>query len=242
MEAAFETVLVDIDTLIPHGDNYNEGDVGAIMTAIAIDGWHGAVLAQAPSKRRKRPRIYAGEHRWLALKMLQADGYTYPDGTHRTYEELLADPKILVPPAGQCPVQLLSLADLQAARKLAADNRASSLARPDELRLAQLLRTLDAEDGLLGSLYEGDDLEDMLKSLDAGFGQGNMASARTPADRLDDYLGSTIRSLILPLPAAEYERLVDALDKVQHARDLESHSATVVAVIQEAADALVAQQ
>src|SRR4051812_13024879 len=104
-EFSYETTLIDIDSLVPNADNPNHGDVGAIATAIAVDGWHGVVLAEAPTSRRKRPRIFAGEHRWRALSFLNTDGIVLDD-VELTYDELLAR-DVMLPPKGKVPAQLL---------------------------------------------------------------------------------------------------------------------------------------
>jgi hypothetical protein len=162
--ADFETVLWPIDELLANDKNPNQGDVGAVMTAIAVDGWHGSVLCQAPTAKRKRPKIFAGEHRWRALTALQTDGMTWPDGSRETYEQLAR--KVSLPLAGQVPVQLHDISDRVALRKLLADNRASALSTVDERELAELLRSLAADDGLLGSLFDKDDLDEILRSLE----------------------------------------------------------------------------
>lgn len=237
-EHSFGVDLVDLDSLIPHDENPNRGDVLAIAQMIAVDGWHGQVMVQAPKGRRKRPRIFAGEHRWRALTLLNEEGIDLPDRGHVSYADLLADKKILVPPAGKVPAQVLPLEDLIALRKLAGDNRAATLASPDEVVLAALLQRLDAEDSILGSGYTGDDLGDMLRGLDAGPSErGNIAEARTPADRAADYAASTVRALILPFASGEYDRVVAALDKLGKAREVDSHSAIIAALVLEAAEA-----
>jgi len=165
------TELWPIDDLQPHPDNPNEGDVGAIMTMIATDGWHGSVLCQAPKGRRKRPRIVAGHTRWAALRALQDDGLTIDLGDGERlwpYAELAG--RVELPPAGQVPVELRSLSDLVAARKLVSDNQASRLATTDEAALAAVLQRLREEDRLLGTGFDDDDLSDLvgrLRDLDA---------------------------------------------------------------------------
>lgn len=161
-EHAYETVLLDIDGLVPNDRNVNSGDVGAIATAIAVDGFHGQVVAQ---KQRGKPKIIAGEHRWRALAALQADGIVL-DGEHKSYEQLLATKGLLLPPAGKVPVQVLSVDDVRAVRKMIADNRASSLAVIDDSGLASLLQELASDDALLGSLFDGDDIDDLLHQIE----------------------------------------------------------------------------
>ncbi len=60
--------LVDLDELMPHPQNPNQGEPDAISAAIDEIGFYGAVLAQLPRGRRKRLRILAGEHRWRGAR------------------------------------------------------------------------------------------------------------------------------------------------------------------------------
>lgn len=55
--------LVGLDTITPHPDNPNEGDVGAIADSIEAIGFYGAVVVQESTGR-----ILIGEHRWAAAR------------------------------------------------------------------------------------------------------------------------------------------------------------------------------
>lgn len=52
---------VPVDSVVPHPDNVNEGDVGAIVESLDALGFFGAVLVQKSTRR-----IISGEHRWKA--------------------------------------------------------------------------------------------------------------------------------------------------------------------------------
>lgn len=66
-------------------------------------------------------------------------------------------------------VTMLDVDDDQAQRINIVDNRTQDLATNDEYALAQLLRDLaGTEDGLAGTGYDGDDLDDLLTELEAG--------------------------------------------------------------------------
>lgn len=234
-EHQFQTELLPLDGIVPNERNPQRGDIGAIMTAIAVDGWHGAVICE---RRRGKPRIIAGEHRWRGLVELNEVGFTFPDGTHKSYAELVATKGLLMPPPGQIPVQVLSVDELRAMRKLVADNQASKLAMTDDEAMAAILRSFAEDDNLLGTLFDGDDLDELLRSLDADFNMGNIADGRTPAERANEYLDSAIRSLILPLPKDDYESVVRELDEIGKARSLDSHTQIVVALVHDAAAAL----
>jgi DNA modification methylase len=89
--------------------------------------------------QRSSGRILAGNHRWRAAK---AAGL----------EEL--------------PVAYLDVDDDRAERILLADNRSNDLASYDDHALADLLQLLTAtEPGLLGTGYDGDDLDQLLADL-----------------------------------------------------------------------------
>lgn len=166
----FAITLVPIDSLIPSDPNPQVGDIGAVATAIAVDGWHLAVLCRAPDETRTQPQIIAGHTRWRALTAIQRDGFDL-DGQHFSYEELAE--RVPLPPRGLVPVQVQTMNDLRAARKLIADNRASALASTDDAALVDLLRELAESEELFGSLFDADDLDALIADLDeggAGFG------------------------------------------------------------------------
>jgi ParB-like chromosome segregation protein Spo0J len=61
-------LMVDIDTIQPHPDNYNNGDVEALAESIEVNGMYRPVFVQ-----RESNFIIAGNHTWHACKMLDAD-------------------------------------------------------------------------------------------------------------------------------------------------------------------------
>lgn len=64
---ALDPLCVDIDTVAPHPDNPNRGDVAAITESVEANGYYQPVIVQ-----RSTGRILAGEHRWHALRALGA--------------------------------------------------------------------------------------------------------------------------------------------------------------------------
>lgn len=58
-------MLVDIDTVRPHPDNPNHGDVDAIVESIEENGYYAPVVVQ-----RATGLILAGSHRWHGLRRL----------------------------------------------------------------------------------------------------------------------------------------------------------------------------
>jgi len=57
------TELVPIDSLQPHPESVNEGDLGAVIQTVGALGFYGSVIVQSSTRR-----ILAGRHRWLAAK------------------------------------------------------------------------------------------------------------------------------------------------------------------------------
>lgn len=58
-----EYMVVPIDSIQPHPDNPNRGDVAVIEESITHNDWYGAVIVQKSTRF-----ILAGEHRWKAAK------------------------------------------------------------------------------------------------------------------------------------------------------------------------------
>lgn len=132
---------VPIDSIHPHPENVNEGDVGAITESLDANGWYGAVLVQESSGR-----IIAGKHRWLSAK-------------HQGRETV--------------PVIFIDVDDDRARRIMLADNAITRKGRDEARALANLLEALAAtDDGLTGTGYDGDDLDQLLKELEAPLGGG----------------------------------------------------------------------
>lgn len=173
--------LVEIAKVRPHPRNRRQGDIGEIAGMIAETGFHGAVIVQ---RKRRVDTCCAGWHRMKALESIAAEGYTHEDGTHETYEQIAA--RVSMPPIGKVPAEPLRITDEIALKKVLQDNRANDLAGYDEASLAEDLRALaefDPEAGLRGTGFDGDDLDDMLRSLTAPEpvrgGNGN-GTARMP--------------------------------------------------------------
>lgn len=131
--------LVDVGALTSHPDNPNQGDVGAIVGSMEANGVYGALVVQKPRGSRKRGRILAGNHRWLAAKAA---------GVERV------------------PVVWVDVDDERATRIMLADNQTANLATYDEAGLAALLERLsETDEGLAGTAFDDDDLDDLLGRL-----------------------------------------------------------------------------
>lgn len=65
---ALEPFLVDIDRVACHPENYNNGDVDAIVASVETDGFYNVIKVQASTGY-----IVAGNHSWMACKELGAE-------------------------------------------------------------------------------------------------------------------------------------------------------------------------
>lgn len=149
---------VSVDDLQPHPDNPNEGDVGAISESIDRVGFYGAIVVQAPSGRRRKHRILAGEHRWLAAKAAGIE---------------------------TVPVSVLDVDDATALVVLAGDNEIARLAQLDADKRIALLRRVAESGSLSGTGVDGDDLDAMIETARARDEDQRRASpAGAPPDLL----------------------------------------------------------
>ena len=120
-------------TLHDHPDNPRQGDVGAVHESIAANGIFRPIYAQ-----RSTRRILAGHHLRRGLDVGDND---------------------LV------PVLWVNVDDATALRIMLADNRSADLGSYDENALSALLIGIverEGVEGLTGSLYDGDALDELL--------------------------------------------------------------------------------
>ena len=111
------------------------------------------------------------------------------------------------------PVYWVDVDDAEAKRILLADNRVSDLATWDDTILVSLLESLANDDALLGSGYDGDDLDALL--YDAQLNEtslGNLLQDNpTPTERAGVIEAAGIRSVIMPFPMETYNEVVGML-------------------------------
>jgi len=67
--SALDQIMVDIDTLTPHPENANNGDVDAIIESILVNGFYPQPLVVDS----RNGEIIIGNHRYFALKELESD-------------------------------------------------------------------------------------------------------------------------------------------------------------------------
>jgi ParB-like chromosome segregation protein Spo0J len=96
--------------------------------------------------RKATMEICLGNHRWQAMRELGAK---------------------------KVPVEVLDITEREALKILAVDNRASDLAGYDEARLADLLKSIQAEGDLVAVGYSDDDLERIVASLEPKVAPGD---------------------------------------------------------------------
>lgn len=165
--------LVDIDSLEPHPENPNQGDIGTICDLIVHNGWFGQTLVQ--TREGLPDRVFVGEHRWRALKLLQSQGGVVRENgtdTPTDYAALQTRAEVLdlpgLPPVGKCWVQRYAISDRLARRHMLADNRSSELGTNDAAQLAALLSEIAEEEGLVGTGFDDETLDDLLREIASG--------------------------------------------------------------------------
>ena len=136
MEARqIEFATVDIGTVQPHPKNVRQGDIGAISESLKAHGQYRPIVVD-----KRTNQILAGNHTWRAAKSL---GWS------------------------EIAVGFIETKDDDdATRILLADNRTTDLASYDDAGLADLLKELIVSDeGLEGTLFDGDALDQLLTDL-----------------------------------------------------------------------------
>lgn len=105
--------------------------------------------------------------------------------------------------------------DEQAIKILLVDNRANDLAMYDDRALAELLKNLACTpSGLEGSLFNGDDLDDLLFRIEGTLGEAYVGNSLSELKA--DYDKADTRTMLFPLTVAEY---TDMAIKLKALRD-----------------------
>ena len=136
MQHDLNTEQAPIESLVAYPGNPREGDIGAIAVSLQQNGQYRPIVVN-----RRDMTILAGNHTWKAAKYLgwETISVTYVD----VNEE-------------------------QARKIVLADNRHNDLASYDNDALAQLLQDVVAVggvEGLLGTGFDGDDLDSLLEEI-----------------------------------------------------------------------------
>ena len=131
-----EYTTVDIDLIEPHPKNVRQGDIGAISESLKAHGQYRPIVVD-----KRTNQILAGNHTWKAAKSL---GWTQIQAGFVETKD-----------------------DDEAVRILLADNRTTDLASYDDTELANLLKQLaETDEGLLGTAFDGDALDQLLMDLE----------------------------------------------------------------------------
>jgi hypothetical protein len=129
------------------------------------------------------------------------------------------------------PVIEVDVDDDTARRILLADNRTNDLASYDNQLLTDLLTDIAREnpEALIGTGYDGDDLDDLIASLQehGPNADGNVSREPNDAERLDRYKESATRSVLLDYPLEEFRWIVDQLGALRERFGADSTAETV---------------
>ncbi len=124
-----EYTTVDINSIEAHPKNVRQGDIGAISESLKTHGQYRPIVVD-----KRTNRILAGNHTWKAAKAL---GWQQINAGFIETKD-----------------------DDEALRILLADNRSTDLSSYNNDGLENLLKELASTDiGLVGSLFDGDDLD-----------------------------------------------------------------------------------
>jgi ParB-like nuclease domain len=125
----------------------------------------------------------------------------------------------------------------EAARIVLADNRTSDRAKYDDGVLAELLGSLE-EDGLYGTAFTSDDLDDLLARLSENdrtpldlSGASNISTEPTLAERAAAYESMGRRLIVLDYDQATYAEVTEALTTLRSKYDTESNADLLRAMI-----------
>lgn len=136
-------LAVEVDSLRPFPGNAREGDVGGICTSLEANSqFRPIVVNRREGGRYGGMTILAGNHTWQAAKALGWD--------------LIA-------------ATFVDVDDATAKRINLVDNRSNDVASYDDVALVALLADIVGEQGpggLVGTGFDGDDLDDLLADLE----------------------------------------------------------------------------
>jgi len=152
--------------------------------------------------QRSTGHILAGNHTFLAAKALK-------------WEKIAAT--------------FVDCDDEQAIKILLVDNRANDLAMYDDRALADVLKELSSGAGLDGSLFTGDDLDDLLFRLEGTLGEAYIANSLS--ELKEDYDAADTRTLLFPLTVADYTDMANKLKALREEYGEDSNSELLKRII-----------
>jgi hypothetical protein len=134
------------------------------------------------------------------------------------------------------PVMLIDMSDEDALRILLADNRTSDLAFYDDPTLFHLLQKL--EGNFYGTGYDRASYELLMQGMEGEQILGNVAQGFVPKDRMEGYLQSDIRSLVLPYQGDDYDEVAGGLQRLRTELNVETNAEVVQVLVAEAVGGL----
>ncbi len=197
-----EYTTVKLDSLQPHPKNVRQGDIGAISESLKTHGQYRPIVVD-----KRTNLILAGNHTWKAAKALG-------------WQQISAG-------------FVETKDDDEALRILLADNRTTDLAVYDDNNLADLLKALAATDtGLEGTLFDGDDLDDLLFKLEGSV--GFVAEGFSIAELKDSFENSEVKNLSLPYNKEQIQTIKQRLTELMKNTNAKSFSDVVWNLVNEA--------
>jgi len=116
-------------------------------------------------------------------------------------------------------------------RILLADNKANDLATYDEPELIDLLKQIaDTSEGLLGTLFDGDDLDDLLFASE--YTQGNTQTGTEAGAYTEEYFNKGIRSLILIFEEDVHTEITEKLKIICEKLSIDNYSEAIKYLIE----------
>ena len=191
-----EYTIVDINSVEAHPKNVRQGDIGAISESLKAHGQYRPIVVD-----KRTSRILAGNHTWKAAKAL---GWQQINaGFIETKDED------------------------EALRILLADNRTTDLATYDDTGLAELLKQIaETDTGLLGTMFDGDDLDDLLFKLEGSI--GFVADRPSAPELIAEFELTDSRNLVLPFAKKQIEQVKEKLQTLMTELNKESYSEVLI--------------
>jgi len=188
--------IVDIDSVKTHPKNVRQGDIGAISESLKAHGQYRPIVVD-----ERTNLILAGNHTWKAAKAL---GWSEINAGFIETKD-----------------------DDEALRILLADNRTTDLATYDDKQLANLLKDLaDTDEGLLGTAFDGDDLDDLIYKLDGSL--GFIKDVPDASEQLANFDLTDTRNLVLPFTKQNIEIIKQRLNEIMKNLNKQSFSEVVL--------------
>jgi hypothetical protein len=161
---------------------------------------------------------------------LEAHGQYRPIVVHKETNQILAGNHTFLSAQAlgwdKIAVTFVDCDEEQAMRILLADNRSNDLATYDDGALSEVLRELANSVGLEGTLYDGDDLDDLLFKLEGSV--GFLADGPSAPELIAEYELTDSRNLVLPFAKKEIDYIRQKLQTLMSELNKESYSEVLI--------------